>query len=112
VEVAAAIARRGREGSITSAQAHALRGLFLFDTTTEYQLTALTNEVVDRAVILTERHPLRAADAIQLATALNINNDRTAQRISSLVLVCSDQSLLSAGAAEGIAIEDPVTHVP
>ena len=40
VEVTAAIARRARGGSIASAEADALRRLFLFDSTTEYQMTA------------------------------------------------------------------------
>jgi predicted nucleic acid-binding protein len=112
VEVSAALARRVREGSLTSAEDDALRSTFLFDVASEYRVMAVTDDVVLRAVSLTQLHPLRAADAIQLATALNVNDDRIARRLSPLVVACSDQSLLKAAVAEGLATEDPAAQVP
>jgi predicted nucleic acid-binding protein len=112
VEVAAAIARRVREGTLAVAAAKALRRKFFQDVAARFQLMNLDDDVVDRAVSLTELHPLRAADAIQLATALNVNEDRIARNLSPLVVACSDQSLLKAAVAEGLATEDPAAQVP
>jgi predicted nucleic acid-binding protein len=112
VEVAAAIARRVREGSFSALTAQTLRGTFLLDLAARFHVIALDKDVVNRAVGLTERHPLRAADAVQLATAIAVNDDRITHGISSLTVVCSDQTLLGAGAAEGLATEDPAAQIP
>jgi uncharacterized protein len=67
VEIASALARRVREGSL--AEGDRERAV----TTLEQDLTAmlvveLTPDVVGRAHVLLRRHPLRAGDAVQLAS--------------------------------------------
>lgn len=52
---------------------------------------------------LCRRHPLRAGDAIQLASALHLAREGLA-----VTLVCNDARLLAAAAAEGLEIVDPV----
>ena len=112
VEVSAAIARRVREGSLSIPLAQALRGKFFLDVAARFELIYLDDQVVNRGVSLTERHPLRAADAIQLAAALTVNGDRMAHSLSNVVFICSDQSLLKAAVAEGLATEDPAAQIP
>lgn len=58
----------------------------------------LDQQVMLRAMQLLRVHPLRAGDAIQLASALEARAD---------VLVCSDGRLLTAAAAEGLTCVDP-----
>jgi hypothetical protein len=64
------------------------------------------------AVSLTELHVLRASDAVQLATALELNRERISAGLIALSLVSSDQSLLHAASREGLAAEDPMVTSP
>jgi antitoxin (DNA-binding transcriptional repressor) of toxin-antitoxin stability system len=52
---------------------------------------------------LCERHPLRSADAVHLASVLLLRQEGLEIRFA-----CSDGSLLEAAATEGLAIFDPV----
>jgi len=112
VEVCAAMSRRRRDGSLSDAQTAALRDEFLADIDNLYLPTAMSDSIIDRAVALTELHVLRASDAVQLATALELNRERISAGLIALSLVSSDQSLLRAAAAEGLAIENPTANAP
>jgi hypothetical protein len=52
---------------------------------------------------------LRGCDAIQLAAALNANRNLLAPGLSPTIFVASDEDLLAAARAEGLATEDPST---
>jgi len=99
VEVASAIERRTREGALGEAQREiALQGLStLARAWTE--VTALTT-VRDHALHVLARHPLRAADAMQLAAALVASSERPAGH----EFVCSDERLRAAARREGFRI--------
>ena len=96
VEIAAAIERRGREGSLTDAEratAHAaLREL----AAAWIEISAI-GAVRDRALRLLATHPLRAADAMQLAAALVAVSERTIGH----EFVCADRRLRDAATREG-----------
>lgn len=100
IEVASAIERRTREGTLTVAQranAHAaLRDLAL----SWVEITALA-PVRERALRLLATHPLRAADAMQLGAALVAVSDRADGR----EFVCCDQRLREAATREGFRVE-------
>jgi hypothetical protein len=66
----------------------------------------LTDEVTHRALRLARGHKLRAADAVHLATALCVN-ETLGGTGNSLVLVSSDEELLSAARQMGLAAENP-----
>ena len=66
--------------------------------------------VIDLACTLLERHPLRAYDAIHLATALSAQRFLDAQGYSPLTFVSADDRLNRAAAAEGLPIDDPNQH--
>ena len=99
VECVSAIVRRVRTGELPkSREAQALTDLRDFvETAVEVEPT---DDVRDRAVRLLETHPLRAADALQLAAALVWARERTA----GVGFVCLDDRLRQAAAREGYAV--------
>jgi predicted nucleic acid-binding protein len=102
VEIASAIERRVREGTITRPQ----RQVVLDRLQT---LAATWDEVVDvlavrrRALALLARHPLRAADAAQLGAALLVAEDDPA----NLTFVCFDGRLALAAEQEALQVLGP-----
>lgn len=110
VEMVSALARRKREGSISSRQMRAIRHLIERHETREYSILGLTGVVAKLAEDLLNRHVLRAYDAVQLATALQANAQLSAARLSSLVFASADKRLLLAADNEGLPIEDPNAH--
>jgi len=71
-----------------------------------------TLAVVDLGCALLERHPLRAYDAMQLATALGAGHFLEAQGYASasLTFLSADDRLNRAAAAEGLAVDTPAQH--
>jgi predicted nucleic acid-binding protein len=112
VEVCAAISRRRREGSLSDAETAALRAEFSADIVNLYLPTPMSESIIDRAVALTGLHVLRASDAVQLSTALDINGKLISAGLSALSLVSSDQLQIKAALAEGLAIVDPTSKAP
>ena len=68
----------------------------------------LSEEVVARAVRLARGQKLRGADAVHLATALDVN-DALAGTGNPLVLISADQELLAVAQQVGLAVENPTT---
>ena len=97
IEVASALARRCREGAFSEADRdRALLALHAdFETLV---LLELTPAVVSRSVGLLARRTLRAADALQLASCLELR-----ERLSlPVALIAWDQRLLGGARAEGL----------
>lgn len=109
-EVASALARRTREGAITLDERDELLMTFQAHCATQYRLAPTEHAVVNLAVDLTQRHPLRAYDAVQLATALVVNNSLVTHALPPLVFVSADDGLLAAVQAEGLAVDNPNCH--
>jgi hypothetical protein len=76
----------------------------------EFVVVVLSGDVVNRAEDLLALHPLRAYDAIQLASALVSNARLTQTGQPPLIFVSADQRLLMAATSEGLAIDDPNLH--
>lgn len=72
VEVASAIWRKSREGTIEPYEASLLHGDLDADGATRYAVVAPRARVLADAADLVARHPLRALDAIQLSSALAV----------------------------------------
>ena len=106
-EVASALARRTREGAITLDELDELLLTFQAHCATQYRLAPTEHAIVNVAVDLTRRHPLRAYEAIQLATALVVNNSLVAHALPPLVFISADNGLLTAAQAEGLAVDNP-----
>jgi uncharacterized protein len=106
VEVAATLARRRRDGSLSAAAVSALYTAFLAHTQREYLMALLDSTLLTNAVVLADRHTLRTLDSIQLACALY--TQLALQEL--LIFVCADTNLLSAATAEGLTTENPLNH--
>ncbi len=71
---------------------------------------ALTQAVVERSMNIIDRQNLRALDAVQLASALVVQ--QALKSSDSLVFIASDKKLLDAAMAEHLHIWDPASDAP
>jgi predicted nucleic acid-binding protein len=110
VELIAAITRRERTGSLSSADAAAARAAFRADLTAEYQVVEVTEALIERAMALAEAHGVRGYDALHLAAALEVNALLVTSALPPLVLVSADTELNGAAMAAGMVVEDPNAH--
>jgi predicted nucleic acid-binding protein len=102
VEVVSAFARRERDGSIATRTSKAMHLLLNRHVTREYEVIGLSNAVVRQAQTLLGQYILRGFDAIQLASALEIQTRLAAANRPPLVFVCSDTRLLQAATQSGL----------
>src|SRR4051794_27930182 len=103
-EMHATFARRRREELLLPTELEQVRRSFGDD------WEKLTQVPVGEAVLrlvpaLCERHPLRGADAVHLASALLLQEEGL-----KVIFACSDRNLLGAADAEGLTIFDPASE--
>ena len=106
VEVPSAIWRKHRVGELSSEDAAVLVDEFEWDWFGEdeadvrFAVVGVSNEILDMAALTAARHPLRAYDAVQLASAL------AAREASPDVteFACFDEALADAARAEGFKL--------
>jgi len=110
VEVYSALARRRREGSVPATYCSIAAQAFTAHSATEYEFVELDLGVVTLARDLLDRHPLRAYDAVQLASALVANQALQATSLAPLVFLSADDRLNAGAAAEGLIVDNPNTH--
>lgn len=110
VEVIAAITKRKRVGSINSnAGAKAIRR-FERDFQNRYLLIDVSPQIIQRAMDLAKSHTLRGYDAVQLASALEANRERTTLGGTPLTFISADKDLNTAATSEGLTVDDPNNH--
>jgi len=100
VEAYAAAARRVREGGL-SRKARARFAENLERDWQDYAIVEVSEVVCRLAVELAGRHPLRAADALQLASALFLRESAR----QSVLFLCFDERLVAAAQEEGLAVD-------
>lgn len=110
IEVYSAFNRRIREGVLLLVDYATLRADFDALCANEYSLVELTAALSDKARLLLERHPLRAYDAVQLASALATNDTLFAAGLAPLPFLSADERLLAAARVEGLPIDNPNYH--
>lgn len=109
VEVPAAFWRKHRVGELDASEAALLTRAFEDDQmgTTgiepRFESVAVSTAVLDEAARFVAVHPLRAYDAVQLASALLAERALAAP----LVMATFDNALAAAAAAEGLAVSTP-----
>lgn len=104
VECVAALARRERDGSLdATAITRALH--ILQELAVEWHEVDPSDAIREAAARFLRVHPLRAADALQLAAAFLAAERRPA----SLAIVTLDDRLAAAARKEGFAVIDPAT---
>ena len=104
-----AIARR-RGLTLSAAQASSLLSRFRQHLAGRYLPSQITPALVSDAMKLANTHGLRAYDAVQLAAALDVHRDWSANRLGAFVFVSADRDLNDDDAAEGLTVEDPNLH--
>jgi len=109
-EVVAAICKSGRTGSITAQDVMKALATFKSEFRTHFVVITVSDQTVDSAMTLAEKHGLRGYDSVQLATALELKAERDLTNASPLVFVASDNKLNAAAQAEGLLVENPNTH--
>jgi predicted nucleic acid-binding protein len=111
VEVLSALARRQREGSLPPASVIRAIQSFRYDLDTQYRVVEVDRELAEAAGKLVSKHPLRAYDAIQLASALRVQPAFTRSRSTSLIFLAADNRLLANAQAEGMVTDNPNHHI-
>ncbi len=99
IECISAMSRRRREGALSAEADREARDV-LFVLSGEWSELQPTEVVRERAERLLMTHPLRAADALQLAAALVWAEESP----RGLEVVCLDQNLCEAAAREGFTL--------
>ncbi len=106
-EFTSAVNRLVRQGDLPEPERQRLRTAFAAHLVHEYLVAPVTAAEITAACTLLERHPLRAYDAVQLASALAIRQ-LLGFAPDLLAFVSADSGLSTAARAEGVAVLDPV----
>ena len=109
-EIAAALCRKVREGTLAAPDLQIALNQFKADFRRRYQIVEITEQIVDSAMILVERHALRGYDGVQLAAALELHTVRSSLTLSPIHFVCADERLNQAAEREGLLVENPSLH--
>ena len=104
VEFRSAVRRRQREGDIDKGLANKLIERFGQHLRARFIQQLVNDPVLEQALDLLDRYPLRAYDALQLAGCLVLKSISGGQ---DPVFVCADRQLIAAAEAEGLAALDP-----
>ena len=109
-EVLSGLNRRKREASISATDYTTFSKDFAAVSRFQYELMDLTDAVFLEAQRLLETYPLRAGDALQLASALLANAELQFAKLPALIFLASDVRLLSAAQSENLPTDDPQNH--
>ena len=100
VEIASALMRRSRDGALSDKNRD--RALTVLDGDLAAMVVVeLSPEIVTRAQALLRRHPLRAGDAIQLASCLQLQEGIADEPVR---FVAFDARLIAAARAEDVKV--------
>lgn len=110
VEMYSALARRKREGSVSTDACESAAHAFSAHSASDYRFIELDSNMVLRARDLLDRYTLRAYDSVQLASALAANQALVDRGLPPLVFVSADERLLQIAVAEGLNVENPTLH--
>ena len=107
VETISALTRRLNRQDITDAEFDEACGDLEQDFVTQYRIVALSEAIIENAASLARKHGLRAYDAVQLSTALDVRRILAQAESITIAFVTADLELNAAAVAEGFSTEDP-----
>ena len=110
VEVVCAITRAERERRISVSLRNSLAARSARETRSVVELIGTSQRILGHASQLALRYPLRAYDAIHLATALRALSETLVMGLPAPIFVSADTNLLAAARAEGLVAENPSEH--
>lgn len=99
VEIVSALMRRVRERTLSERQRDRIMAVLETDMSTML-VVEFTPHIVRRAQLLLQRYPLRAGDAIQLASCLYLREELG----DGVTLLAFDERLAAAARAEGVKV--------
>lgn len=108
VETLSALSRRKREGTIEEPALAREFDLLRFHFAMQYQIAEIDATVIQLAGEVVQAHPLRAADAIQLATAMRLHA-ALGPGEATFSFVCADARLLLAAEQAGLHTVNPIS---
>ena len=107
VEVLSAFSRRQREGNLSADEVDERTQKFRRDFENLFQVVRIDNNLIERAGELVLQYPLRAYDAVQLASALQVRSLLTSFPEIQLIFVSADDRLLNIAQIENLLTENP-----
>jgi len=108
VELYSAFNRRLREKTVSPLRYSRLSAIVNRIWSLQYVIVTLTTPILDTAKQLVERHPLRAYDAVQLASAIHARGILPPP--SYIIFLAADTTPLTAAQAEGFVTDNPNLH--
>ena len=109
VELASAFYRKWREGTFDDRELQVALDVFNQHALQFYWLEPVSELIIRAAAKLIARHPLRAYDAVQLATAISLHSDLQNSGVTVLFL-SADGQLVQAAQSEGLLADSPNLH--
>jgi uncharacterized protein len=106
LEVASALYRRLRSQEISAAELSFVLRAYVTHSHEDYLLLPYSDALIDRASALIARHVLRALDALQLASAVELRDSLPAE-LHPLTVLSADERLLEAAREEHLQAENP-----
>ena len=110
VEVVSAIARRRKAKLLPAETASVLIDQFWDEFEDRFIVLEVSPFLATYAMNIADIYGLRAYDAIQLAAAVDANDQRRYWNLSPLTFLSSDRELNDAARREGLAVDDPNDH--
>jgi uncharacterized protein len=110
VEVTSAVARRRKCKTATSKKASSILHRFRRHLAGRYTVVEITPALINDDMRLANTRALRAYDAVQLAAALEIREQRQKIGLGPVRLASADQALNDGATAEGLTVDDPNSH--
>lgn len=107
-ELVSVVARNWRFGQINQHRVHLAMLLLENHRDRDYTFVDYSKEVEDIAHDLLLRYPLRAADAMQLASTVFMHRNLAGRQ--TFTFVCADVRLHAAAIQEGLTVDDPNNH--
>ena len=107
VEVFSALSRRQREGSISADRFNLTLQDFRVDFENLYRVIEVDQTLIEKAGELVIQYPLRAYDAIQLASALRLQSNFALTTNIQLIFVTADVRLINIAQSEGLVTDNP-----
>ena len=107
VEVTSALVRRQAKLPLLTVKSAKSIYRFQRDFRKRYVKINLTPLLTENAMQIAEIHRLRGYDAVQLASALEANQNRQTLGLSPIIFVSADNDLNVAANAEGLTVENP-----
>lgn len=110
IEIASAIMRRIKGGSISQTAAAKAVKRFKRDYDKRFIAVDLTPQIIEEGILLAQKYGLRGYDTAQFAVGLTIRNRLAQKGISNFTFISADNALNIAAQAEGLTVDNPNNH--